>query len=281
MKLFDYHTQALSHEENAVIKIEETIESAIEKRLDAICLTDHFPLPIDFDDPTKDVRIDYPLYVKKVLAAKETYKEKIEVLLGAEFDWLPNHQNYIKEQVTKYPFDYVLGSVHYVLDAKEKRKAYAIDFKEEDFFEGVTAYGSIEAFVKQYYLDVCDLIQSELFDGLGHLDRIKVFNTGDIFSEESPWYRKIVLETLDILGKSSMVMEVNTSGFYKKNNSLYPSPWILEESNKKNIPIILGSDAHFPEHVGRDLEKTIRIIKEAGYSSFVRFKKRDRIIVNI
>lgn len=282
-ELFDYHTQARSHGKNEPVRIEETIEAAIRCGLNAICLTDHFPLPKDFIDPTRDRRVVYPEYAEKVLAAQKKYQNKIEVLLGAEFDWLPEYQDLIKRKIDTYPFDYIIGSVH-VLCKKDKVKQQVntpIDYEKEDFIKGVLYYGGMKNFIRAYYAEIQKLIQSRLFDGLGHIDRIKVFNDGSLFSENEEWYRKAVLETLDILSQSKMVLEINTSGFYRNCKAQYPSFWILKEAQKRNIEITTGSDAHKPQDVGRDLEKAIELAKQAGYKKLIKFQKRKKVEVLI
>src|SRR3989344_9624868 len=98
-KLFDYHLQALAHGKNKPVLIDETIQSAIKKGLSSICFTDHFPLPKVFDDPTSDIRVKFPNYVWKVQEAQKNFKNRIEVFLGTEFDWLPQFKNWISRQI--------------------------------------------------------------------------------------------------------------------------------------------------------------------------------------
>ncbi|MBI2611706.1 histidinol-phosphatase HisJ [Candidatus Gottesmanbacteria bacterium] len=272
--LFDYHVQALAHERGSKLRIEETIESAIEKGLSAICLTDHFPLPSDFTDLTKDVRVKYPGYVDKVISAKEKYKNDIEVLLGAEFDWLSSYEEWIENAEKQYPFDYVIGSVHFLDNIP-------IDYTKEYFVKAIKTYGGIKSLITKYYENVRKVSISNLFDSIGHLDRIKVFNDGNFFSEKVDWYRMEVLKTLDVIAKYTKTIEVNTAGLNRVCQSTYPSLWILKEAKKRGINLTLGSDAHFPQKVGRNLDIAVSLAKQAGFTSLVRFKNRTKIEVKI
>lgn len=280
---FDYHTQVLEHGIGKKLKINETVEAALDKGLSAICLTDHFPLPVDFEDPTNDIRVRYPEYIEKVLQAKEKYKGQIEVLLGAEFDWLEGYEEWIKNEARKYPFDYVIGSVHYLTGQIKngKRRNYCIDYTEKEAKEALIYFGETQILVKKFYQEVVMCVESGLFDGIGHIDRIKVFNDGSLFSENEEWYRKSVKSVLDVIKSCGQVIEMNTSGWRHGCNSLYPSYWILEELKKRNIDITIGSDAHKPEDIGRDLDKAVVLAKKAGFGKLIRFIKRKKVEVKI
>jgi len=272
--LFDYHTQALAHGRNQKLKIDETIEAAINCGLSAICLTDHFPLPKDYFDPTYDVRVSYPEYVEKVLTAKNRYRSQIEVLLGAEFDWISGYSNWIRNEIAKYPFDYVIGSVHYIFGGDGVY--FPIDFTQSYFNQAVRHFGDMRKVVERYYSLVQDIAVSKLFDCVGHLDRIKVFNDGSLFDEQSQWYQQQVIQTLDKLATTKIVMEVNTSGFDRAGVSSYPSLWILKETKKRGIDITFGSDAHRPGEVGRYFDRAVELVKHAGYRELVRFVNREK-----
>lgn len=288
IKLFDYHTQALDHGLGKQILVEETIQAAIDKGLSSICLTDHFPLPADFVDPTeeKDCTMPlslYPIYQKKIQEAKKKFGRQIEILVGAEFDWLPDYWKWTKKQLDLYTFDYAIGSVHFsgtIVDKRGKRN-FVIDYTEEEFLKGVKYYQGIKFLITRYYSAVQNMVESNLFDSIGHMDLVKKYNGGSLFSEEKTWYRKKVLETLELIEKFGLVIEINTSGFNRICKAQYPSLWILKEARKRNIKITMGSDAHAPKDIGKNLDRAIQIAKLAGYNSLVRFKKRKVIEVKI
>lgn len=279
IKLFDYHTQALAHGENKPILIDDTVRAAVEKGLNSICFTDHFPLPKDYFDPTNDIRVSYPEYVEKVLSAKKRFGNRIEVCLGAEFDWIPGYQKWIKKQIDSYPFDFVIGSVHEVY--KESGESIPIDFTREFFDKAVETFATVKNLIITYYKLVKQATVSGLFDCIGHIDRIKVFNDGSLFDEKSQWYEELVLEILDSISSSKLATEVNTSGYDRTCASSYPSVWILQEAFKRNIPLTLGSDAHQPEQIGRYFDQTIELIKKTGYTELVRFINRQKVRIPI
>lgn len=283
-KLFDYHTHTLEHGFNKSPQVERTIQAAINLGMSEICLTDHYPLPPDFVDPTEKQSCAiplslYPAYQDRIAKAKEQFGKKITILVGAEFDWLPTYQNWTREQLLTYPFDYTIGSVHFLgeIENTQGKRNFLIDYSEEEFRRGIEYFGGIRQLVEAYYRQIQAMAKSQLFDSVGHIDLVKKFNSGDLFSENEPWYRELVLETLDVMTGADMTLELNASGLDKKCNAPYPSLWILEESLKRNIPLTIGSDGHMPETIGRNLNRATDIARAAGYNSFIHFQQRRRI----
>lgn len=286
---FDYHIQTIDHGYNKPVLIEETVNAAIAKGLGIICLTDHYPLPSDFEDPIpeKDCAMKmelYPKYIAKVRKVKKRWKDKIEICFGAEFDWLPGYGKWTKDQLRRNKFDYVIGSVHFLGKYVENGQdnSFLLDYKKEEFTKGMKKLGGIINLCSQYYLEVQNMIRSKMFDAVGHMDLVKKYNDGNLFSEREDWYLNLVLKTLNILSNNrGMVLEINTSGFEKNCKEQYPSLWVLKEAKKRNIKITVGTDAHIPRNVGKNLDKAIQVAKLAGYDSLIRFKKRKMIEVKI
>jgi histidinol-phosphatase (PHP family) len=88
-------------------------------------------------------------------------------------------------------------------------------------------------------------------DIIGHLDKIKMFNKkGRFFDESEKWYTEQVDMTIDTLKKNSTIVEVNTRGFYRyQQTELYPGDQIIEKLNKAKVPIMINSDSHKPEEI--------------------------------
>jgi histidinol-phosphatase (PHP family) len=103
-------------------------------------------------------------------------------------------------------------------------------------------------------------------DIIGHLDKIKMYNTNnDLFSERDSKYRSLVIKVLEQIKKSNTIVEVNTRGYYRYGQTdLYPSSWILEIIKQKDIPIMLNSDSHHPDEISSGFEYAAKKLKEIG-----------------
>ncbi len=287
-RLVDYHTQTIEHGLAKPRRVRETVQAAVNAGLTTICLTDHFPLPPGLVDPTaeKDCAMpatDYPDYQQEVDETMREFGGRITVLRGAEVDWLPQHRSWITEQLAAWPFDYVIGSVHFlgrIIDDKGDRNLL-LDYDEAEFQRGIDYYWGIQPLAVAYFQQVRGMVQSGLFDGVGHLDLVKKYDDRGLFSQDEPWYRRAVLETLDTIASSPMSIEINAAGLDKKCKEAYPAPWILQEARARNIPLTTGSDGHTPEGIGRNLNVAMELARAAGYNHIVEYRERRQVIVAI
>lgn len=288
IRLFDFHTQTLEHGLNKPLRVEETIRAAINKKLSDICLTDHYPLPPGFADPTKKRDCAMPMsryeeYQRQVGGSIKRYSKQIQVLRGAEFDWLPDYSSWTEEEIKRWQFDYVIGSVHFAGEIEDEwgKRPFAVDYKKEEFDRGLRYYGGMRQLTAVYYRKVREMVISGLFDTVAHLDLIKKYNDGSYFEGKQDWYKREVLETLDVIARVGMAMELNTSGWFKVCKAPYPSRWILVEAYKRGINLTIGSDGHKPEEIGRNLDEAVMLAKSAGYKFLARYRDRKRELIEI
>src|SRR5690625_195336 len=119
IQMFDLHThhERCGHAEGG---IRDYIEAAIRSGLDIIGISDRslyfFIVEYHFRPNMTMTKSEFAEYVAEVIALKKEYENKSEVLLGVESDYFPEHMSYYQEQYKKHPFDYIIGSVHYVDD---------------------------------------------------------------------------------------------------------------------------------------------------------------------
>lgn len=260
---------------------EEVVKEAIIAGIKYMCFTDHYGLPPG-DFIHKREKFFSKEYIQEIARLQEAYKGKIDISFGAEMDWLDEFKDWIKQEIAKNKFDYILGSIHLL---RLGDNYYSFDFgdgKDDKFLEVAQKFGSIEKLIHEYYRQLRLMIRSKMYDSIGHFDYVKRYNTNEkIFSESTEFYRNEVLETLEELAKSGMAIEINMRGLMKSGKAQYPSKWILEEARKRNIPLTIGTDAHKQGEVGDLLNPAYKLVKQAGYQEIVRFKARKRISIPI
>lgn len=262
--LTDYHTHTFRCG-HAVGVLPEYIESAIAKGIGEIGLTDH--LWLYFDEPAKRdpqwamPEEQYAEHYAEMLAMRERYRGRINVRVSVEADYIEGEEAQLKRILDGFEFDYVLGSVHFMdgwlIDDPDQAHRY----REERVAE----------IYRRYYRRLQKAIALGTFDLLAHFDLPKKFG---FLPEED--LSDIVTETLDMVRDSDVAMEVSTAGLRKAAAEIYPSPWILGEMRKREIPISLSSDAHDPLEVGIDYARSIAAVREAGYSEIAVFEARER-----
>ena len=264
---FDLHThhQRCGHAEGT---IEDYIRAAIDAGLAAIGISDHSPYfadPADHPHPgTTMARSEFPDYVREVLELKRKYEGKIDVLLGVEADFFPEHADVYRRHLEAYPFDYVIGSVHVV----EGKSIFNRNrWKNLDDAEKIR--------VKDAYHDLIEQsAHSGMFDILGHIDAMKGYYPA--FSDIPSHNLERVIRTI---GECDLTIEVNTSGKTKDVGGWYPSDSILELALHAGVHVTMGSDAHVPERVGDEFELVAKRLREIGFKEWVYFKGRRRIAV--
>jgi histidinol-phosphatase (PHP family) len=257
--IVDYHMHLRAPDESldfSVPAIERFVEVAGQRGIDEIGFSEHvyyFRQTAElWDIPYQVERCAYDLdeYCAAVVAAKE---QGLPVKLGLEVDWVPARAERTAEILAPYPWDYVLGSIHYL-------DGLGLDQKPSL----VSALGP-EAAWERYFSALADLAASGLVDVLAHPDLVK------FFGHQVEWDPEPFVGSLD-----DVALEISTAGRYKPHGRLYPEPELLAAARAANVPITLASDAHVPAAVGQDLELALDHARAAGYDTVAVFEGRRR-----
>jgi histidinol-phosphatase (PHP family) len=269
MKLINHHVHSTGSD--GKLSPREVVSLAVDLDFNFICFTDHYPRLMDeYNWSTNFFSEDYVREVKNVI---EEFSDKIEIGFGVEMEWVEGYEDKIKEEIGKYDFDCVLGTIHFLI---RDGKPFLVNYLEENFEKAVDLFGGIRNFVREYYHQIRLMVKSGLFDCVAHLDIIKCFNKDSkYFDENEKWYQKEILKTLDVIADVGIAIEVSSAGFFYPTKSIFPSSWILEEAKKRCIAVTVSSDFHgmdFP--LDYKLEEMIGLLKEIGYDYIVKFKNR-------
>jgi len=251
------HTKLCNHADG---EIDEYIEQAIKCGTKYFGFSDHAPM--DFDPKYRMSFEQMKQYETDVLKAKEKYKDKIEILLAYEVDYLQGHMD---ERVLNPNVDYLIGSVHFIDE-------WGFDNPE---FIGNYENQNIDEIWEKYFQAIKDMADSRLFDIVGHLDLIKVFKFMPNKKVED-----IADEALKAIKAADMSIEINVAGIRKPVKEAYPSINLLKKAFDLDIPITFGSDAHKPEQVGLYSDEVIKMAKSIGYTKCALYKNRKRELIS-
>ena len=246
---------------------EDIIKKAIEFEMPSIGISEHCPVPFKTAWNLKAEKVDE--YINLIADLKRSYANKIEVYCGMEVDYIEAMQNEILKNSKIEKLDFIIGSIHFL--GFLNNQVWNIDGTSELFRQGMEEIYKNDGkkLVVEYYRNVIHMVRELNPAIIGHLDKIRLHNTGDIyFSEESEHYRNSALEALDVIKNTNCLVEVNTRGLYKHlNKEPYPSLWMLKQMKKRGIKIVLSSDSHVPEDLLRNFREAIDFVKEAGYKT--------------
>jgi histidinol-phosphatase (PHP family) len=278
----DWHTHnsLCSH---AIGSIEDYVKKSIEKNLNLIGVSDHFPYEclkgieaIPYEEYAMKLENLEP-YVSTVAYLREKYQDIIEIKLAFELDYIGQQVNAHKPYLEKYikQIDYILGSVHILLG---KGKMFAFD--DNRFLNDYKLYDSMDEIYIDYYNTIQNMIISTefSFDIISHFDLPKKYNKRP---ENEGLIAEHVDRTLDLIKTKDLTIEINTSGWRKEVKEQYPSKDIIKKMYDLDIPILLGSDAHHPDEVGFNFNDAIKLVKKIGYTQLAYFEKRKRKFIDL
>jgi histidinol-phosphatase (PHP family) len=232
---------------------------ALELGFAEIGFSDHSPMrQDDFDDWR--MRFDQlGEYVEKVRKAQKDFPQ-LKIRLALEVDYLPGQEDWIRQLAAAQPWDYFIGSVHYVSDSWAVDNPHKIsEWKNRDPWEVWSVY--FERLTKA--------AETGLFEIIGHADLPKKFGHRPA-RDCTPLYETF----LNAARKHHCALDVNTAGLRKDCQEIYPSRQILELAFQKGVPITFGSDAHAPDEVGMNFAEALRLARSVGYQDCLRFAQR-------
>lgn len=243
--------------------IEEQVQKAKSFSMKSLGLSSHAPIPFDCKWCMKKERLSE--YLQTIHQVKQN-NSGLQVYAGLEVDYIPG---FVSPLDFKDSLDYTIGSVHFV-EKYDNGTPWEIDGPHLSFLEGFEKifHNQIKEVIVRYFELTREMIEQSKPDVIGHLDKIKIQNINNKFFDESEnWYRNEIKKTIDTIGKSGGIVEVNTRGIYqKKSATTYPSPWILELLCEKNIPVTISSDAHHADDLINQFPETALLLKKIGFN---------------
>jgi histidinol-phosphatase (PHP family) len=261
--LVDYHTHTPLCR-HAVGAPEAYVRRAIERGIGEIGFSDHTPMPSWYDPAFRMAADEFPRYLEMVRDVQARFGDRIPIRLGLESDYFPGTESFVREMNARAPFDYVIGSVHYLGDWGFDNPEFKHRYDGRD----------ITQVYREYFEMVKGAARSGLFDILGHPDVIKKFGHRPPGSIDA-----MLEEALEEVRRAGMALDINTSGLRNPCKEVYPSRRFLEIAHALGIPVTLGSDAHRPEHVGEGFAEAVALLREVGYTQILRFERRRPIPV--
>ncbi len=221
MKNYHTHTYRCHHASGTD---EDYVKKAIEAGFEVLGFSDHTPWHYKSRFRPYMRMEDYELeeYVNSISYLKEKYKDKIEILVGLEVEYFPEYMDWLKEQLKRYPIDYIILGNHYELSDEN----------------GIYFGTRINKEKLSRYVDLCiEGLETGLFSYLAHPDL-----AGYPYNDE---YYKKEMERLCLRAKElDIPLEYNLLGL--SENRHYPRHEFFKIVSKIGNKVILGYDAHTP-----------------------------------
>lgn len=267
----DYHmhlrhggeSDAIELTDHSLAAIERYVEAARAAGVDEVGISEH----VYYFTETRDLW-HMPYQLGKCVCDIETYVAAIDeakrrglpVKLGIEVDYEPTRVEETRSWLTGTPWDYVLGSIHFVDD-------FGID-SEPRLIDEI----GLESAWRRYFDELRAAALSGLFDSLAHPDLVKMW--GDRPGPEVE--EELFSGFADDVQAADVCIEVSTRGLLRPVAELYPDPRLLRACRERDIPVTLASDAHTASRVGWSFDRALGLLRSTGYEHITVFDQRER-----
>lgn len=243
------------------------VEEAYKKGIDEIGILDHthrfkefkkmyeslyfIPEQKEFyEDPDRfcNTLEEYEELIKEVKALDLP----IKVSFGLEVCYRKQDEEFLKDIFSKHHFDFLVGAVHSVSGLM-----YDMPYSKDILWNKKDK----NEIYRQYYKELNELVESDIFDQVAHPDTIKLFNIYPDF-DLTLTYKKLAKN----IKKHGIIAECNVGCYYRyKHRDLGLSDELLKAFIDEDVKLITVSDAHYPEFVGNYIKEATERIE--------RFKK--------
>ena len=276
--LADYHVHT-AFSDDCQYPMEAVVRDAIAMGIQELCFTDHVDYGVkrDWDDPLgiryrpggpgepermPIANVDYEKYVGEVRRLQAAYGDRISLKLGMEFGMQRTTIPEYRRLFARYPFDFILLSVHEIDDQELWTGDYQRGKSQQAYNEG-------------YYKEILRLVsQYHDYSVLGHLDLITRYDQAGTYPFSK--VRPILTEILSTVIRDGKGIEVNTSSYRYGLEDLTPSVEILKRYRQLGGEILtLGSDSHKKAHLGARIPEARRILRDMGYQTFCTYEKME------
>lgn len=222
------HTWRCNH---ATGREECYVQNAVEQKFQILGFSDH--TPYSFPDGYYSgfrMRMDQLQdYCDLVRLLQKKYAGQIEIPLGVELEYYPAFFPQLLPILQDAGIEYMLLGQHFV--GNEMGEHYSGRATGE------------ESILKRYCAQAMDAMQTGLFTYLAHPDLIH-------FKGEKQTYLRHMRRLCAEAKNCGIPLEINMLGKWSGRN--YPNPIFWELAAEEGCDVILGCDAHAPEHLLRE-----------------------------
>ncbi len=260
----DYHLHS-SFSCDGKASIVEQCLSAIHKGLPEIGVTDHFDLHPgdechDFFRPGE--------WAAEFDRARREFKGRLIVRAGIELGEPHRFRAECQALLKSYPFDYALGSLHWVGDEMVFDRDYFRRPADE-------AYGL-------YFEELERMTRAGGFDVLSHFDVVVRVGAPIYGSYDPGRYEEVIRAVLQNCIERGIALDLNTQGLRNRCQLLTPGveilTWYRELGGER---ITLGSDAHTPDAIAANFDLALEAMQAAGLKHVTLFERREAKLVKM
>ena len=239
------HTRFCNHADG---EMEEYVVAAISKGLQSLTFLEHLECGLVYDHRIWLTPELFREYFREGRRLQKKYADQITVRLGAEIGYNPVAVDELLAMLASFPFEHRGLSCHFYFDGQEHLNMLS---RRPEHIRKLQKIGP-ERVLDTYFNNLIQGCEHIPCDKLCHLDAALRHNTGVFLTD---YHNELIERLFRVMLEKNIALEVNTSG-YELRSQPYPALDLIKRAQKLGIPLIIGSDAHQPEQVGRFFEKS-------------------------
>lgn len=237
--------------------------------LRALAFTDHCEVDQFKDNRQYEKRIFQAFF--EIAKVRSAFRGKLLVLNGIELGQPAYDPETAENIINRYDYDQVIGSIH---NLRNREDFYFMESFTED---------ETKKYLKEYFDEIINMLQWGNFDVLAHLTYpLRYFYAKSGISVDLNDYKNQIDEILLLAAKKDKALEINTGGLRQPINKLHPEVDVIKRFKELGGKLVtVGSDAHFAEHLAKDIDKAYEAALSAGFDSITFFQRRTPMLMKI
>ena len=286
--MLDYHLHLWPHSESTVSyqldQIADYCEQAASEGVNELALTEHSNRFVDVmnvvgpfweksgHEPTSKEMAKYfdwhsrnslEQYVELAQKAKD---EGLPVKIGLEVDYYRGKMDEVTSLLSQYPFDVLIGSVHWMGTWEFDDIDNPVNMHEWDVRD-------IDACWLEYSRAIEELSATKAVDVLAHIDLVKV--AGFYAPNPAPYWDMMA----NAAGKADISVELSSAGWFKPVGEQYPAEGLLDRLVAQGVTFTTASDAHRLEKVSARAGDLATLLEARGIHELASYEARSRTMV--
>ncbi len=255
MDLIDYHLHTNNSFDSSA-NMEDICRLAVEKQIKEICFTEHFSVnPLV---PTYG-HLNFEKYFTEINDCQNKFVDSLVIRAGIELCEPHLLMGKFAEALQPQNIDFILGSVHNVNNQKLRDVLKEHDTKS----------------FQLYFEELYKMVAIADIDVIAHLDLINRYAFKEFGFYKFDEFKSLIQQILTKAIDRNIGIEINTSGLRGGLKQTLPSIEVLKLYHDLGGEILtIGSDSHFVDHVGANIQDAYSLASECGFKYIFKFNKR-------
>ena len=203
---------------------------------------------------------DLDAYVTAATAARDA---GLPVVVGLEVDYYPGKMDAVARLLEGYPFDVLLGSVHWL-------GIWQFDLLHDEVCAAEWDRRNVEEVWRRYTEALEELAGSRTCDVLAHPDFVKLAGRRPSAATLDECHDRMA----EAAASSGMAAEISSAGWGTPAGEQFPAAALLERFAARHVPVTTASDSHGSGRVGERAGELGGFAQAAGYRTLRAFRAR-------